>query len=125
MSETKAPAPAPAPAKVVQKQKPFWVSFLLGGVSAAVAKTCTAPIERVKLILQNMDSHPKFMANPELKYKGIADCFVRVSAEEGMFSLWRGNLANVIRYFPTQALNFAFKDKYQKMFGGYDKNKEF
>ena len=23
-------------------------------------------------------------------------------------SLWRGNTANVIRYFPTQALNFAF-----------------
>jgi solute carrier family 25 (adenine nucleotide translocator) protein 4/5/6/31 len=26
-------------------------------------------------------------------------------------------LANVIRYFPTQALNFAFKDKYKRMFG--------
>jgi len=25
-------------------------------------------------------------------------------------------LANVIRYFPTQALNFAFKDKYKKIF---------
>lgn len=23
--------------------------------------------------------------------------------------MWRGNLANVIRYFPTQALNFSFK----------------
>jgi len=31
-------------------------------------------------------------------------------------SLWRGNLANVIRYFPTQALNFAFKDIYKTMF---------
>ena len=30
------------------------------------------------------------------------------------FSLWRGNLANVTHYFPTQALNFAFKDKYRK-----------
>jgi len=29
-------------------------------------------------------------------------------------SLWRGNLANVIRYFPTQALNFACKDTYKK-----------
>jgi len=31
-------------------------------------------------------------------------------------SLWRGNLANVIRYFPTQALNFAFKDQFKRMF---------
>merc|ERR1739838_456325 len=29
---------------------------------------------------------------------------------EGIYPFWRGNLANVLRYFPTQALNFAFKD---------------
>jgi solute carrier family 25 (adenine nucleotide translocator) protein 4/5/6/31 len=26
-------------------------------------------------------------------------------------------MANVLRYFPTQALNFAFKDQYKRMFG--------
>jgi len=31
-----------------------------------------------------------------------------------MVSLWRGNTANVIRYFPTQALNFAFKDYFSE-----------
>ena len=36
--------------------------------------------------------------------------------ETGYLSLWRGNLANVIRYFPTQALNFAFKDKFKQLF---------
>ena len=41
-------------------------------------------------------------------YKGITDCFARTYREEGLVSLWRGNTANVIRYFPTQALNFAF-----------------
>ena len=41
-------------------------------------------------------------------YKGIGDCFVRTYKDEGLVSLWRGNTANVIRYFPTQALNFAF-----------------
>jgi len=50
-------------------------------------------------------------------YKGIADCFKRVAAEEGVGSLWRGNTANVLRYFPTQALNFAFKDQFKRMFG--------
>merc|ERR1712080_363412 len=29
---------------------------------------------------------------------------------------WRGNLANVLRYFPTQALNFAFKDTVKALF---------
>jgi solute carrier family 25 (adenine nucleotide translocator) protein 4/5/6/31 len=49
-------------------------------------------------------------------YKGIVDCFRRVVADEGLSPLWRGNTANVIRYFPTQALNFAFKDYFKAMF---------
>lgn len=34
----------------------------------------------------------------------------------GFASFWRGNLANCIRYFPTQALNFAFKDQIKAFF---------
>ena len=56
-------------------------------------------------------------------YKGITECFTRVIKEEGVYSLWRGNLANVLRYFPTQALNFAFKDQFKKMFG-FNKDKD-
>lgn len=57
---------------------------------------------------------------------GIIDCFVRIPKEQGFAAFWRGNMANVIRYFPTQALNFAFKDKYKEVFlGGVDKKKQF
>ena len=31
--------------------------------------------------------------------------------------VWRGNGANILRYFPTQALNFAFKDEFKRRFG--------
>ena len=34
----------------------------------------------------------------------------------GVLPFWRGNLANCIRYFPTQALNFAFKDQIKALF---------
>lgn len=158
----------------------------MGGVSAAVSKTAAAPIERVKLLIQNqvrshnLISHPPYLSgasffagyplrdvqiqcqeiisniflpstfetqcpaqlhrnqishhviatltNPLLqdemlksgrldrKYDGIAECFRRTTAQEGVASLWRGNTANVIRYFPTQALNFAFRDTYKSMF---------
>jgi len=50
-------------------------------------------------------------------YKGIGECFSRVIKEEGTGALWRGNLANVLRYFPTQALNIAFKEQFKRMFG--------
>jgi len=48
------------------------------------------------------------------RYNGIIDCFNRTYTNEGFAAFWRGNLANVLRYFPTQALNFAFKDYFKK-----------
>lgn len=57
---------------------------------------------------------------------GMVDCFVRIPKEQGVLAYWRGNMANVIRYFPTQALNFAFKDKYKQIFlHNVDKNTQF
>jgi len=99
------------------------LDFALGGVSAAISKTAVAPIERVKLLLQTQDASSQIKGDK--KYKGIIDVFVRVPKEEGFGAFWRGNLANVIRYFPTQALNFAFKDTYKKIFCPYDPKKEF
>lgn len=64
--------------------------------------------------LQVQDAQKTIAA--EKRYKGIFDVLVRVPKEQGLLALWRGNLANVIRYFPTQALNFAFKDTFKKMF---------
>jgi solute carrier family 25 (adenine nucleotide translocator) protein 4/5/6/31 len=102
----------------------FMKDFVAGGISAAVSKTAVAPIERVKLLLQVQ--HVQKNLSPDKQYKGMVDCFVRIPKEQGFLAFWRGNLANVIRYFPTQALNFAFKDKYKQIFlGGVDKNKQF
>lgn len=59
-------------------------------------------------------------------FLGIVDCLVRIPKEQGFASFWRGNMANVIRYFPTQALNFAFKDVYKQLFmDGVDKKTQF
>lgn len=102
---------------------------MMGGVSAAVSKTAAAPIERVKLLVQNQGEMVRVavvktrrtvsdallqikqgrLATP---YKGVGDAFKRTIADEGTVSLWRGNTANVIRYFPTQALNFAFSAQF-------------
>jgi len=106
-----------------EQKSNFMIDFALGGVSAAISKTAVAPIERVKLLLQTQDASSQIKGDK--KYKGIMDVFVRVPKEEGIGAFWRGNLANVIRYFPTQALNFAFKDTYKKIFCPYDPKKEF
>lgn len=93
----------------------FYENFMLSGVSAVTSKTCAAPIERVKLMIQNQDEMLKAGRLSE-PYKGIGDCFGRVLKEEGFPAYWRGNFTNCLRYFPTQALNFAFKPEFKRMF---------
>jgi solute carrier family 25 (adenine nucleotide translocator) protein 4/5/6/31 len=127
MAENKkdaAPAAPKADEGPTQMQK-FLMDFAAGGVSGAVAKTCTAPIERVKLLIQTQDANPRIRSGEIQRYTGIVNCFSRVQAEQGFWSFWRGNLTNIIRYFPTQAFNFAFKDTFKTMFPRYDPKTDF
>jgi len=97
------------------KKLNFVENFMLAGVAAGVSKTAAAPIERIKLLVQNQDEMIK-QGRLDKPYNGVLDCLRRVLATEGVYPLWRGNLANVLRYFPTQALNFAFKDSIKAIF---------
>nr|CAM90525.1 ADP/ATP translocator [Trichostrongylus vitrinus] len=104
--------------------KKFFIDLASGGTAAAISKTAVAPIGRVKLLLQVQDASSTIAVDK--RYKGIIDVLVRIPKEQGFTALWRGNFANVLRYFPTQALNFAFKDSYKKVFlEGLDKKKDF
>jgi len=93
----------------------FAEEFALSGVAAVVSKTAAAPIERVKLLVQNQDEMLK-QGRLDKPYKGVIDCTARTFKNEGLYPFWRGNLANCLRYFPTQALNFAFKGQIKRMF---------
>jgi hypothetical protein len=98
------------------EKKPFLHSFFIdlfaGGISGIAAKTASAPLDRIKLLMQTQKINRAIIT----PYKSSWDCAVRVYAEEGLSSFWRGNLANVYRYFPSQALNFAFKDQFKGIF---------
>merc|ERR1711976_735474 len=104
------------PAKMAGKKKlGFAENFALSGAAAVISKTAAAPIERVKRLVQNQDEMIK-AGRLDKPYKGVIDCTMRTFKNEGFLPFWRGNLANCIRYFPTQALNFAFKDQIKAMF---------
>jgi len=103
----------------------IFVDFAAGGISGAVSKTITAPIERVKLIIQTQDANPKIVSGEVPRYTGIGNCFSRVRSEQGMGAFWRGNFTNCIRYFPTQAFNLAFKDSIKAMFPKYSPKNDF
>jgi len=100
---------------MADKKLGFAENFALSGVAAVVSKTAAAPIERIKLLVQNQDEMIR-QGRLDKPYSGVIDCTMRTVKNEGVYPLWRGNLANCLRYFPTQALNFAFKDKVKAAF---------
>lgn len=115
---------AAAPAEKEFNAKKFFADLAAGGTAGGISKTIVAPIERVKLLLQTQDANPMIKSGEVPRYTGIANCFSRVASEQGVSSFWRGNLANVIRYFPTQAFNFAFKDSIKNQFPKYHPKKQ-
>eukprot|EP00729_Bicosta_minor_P005912 gene5912-34596_t len=84
----------------------FAKTLMLGGTSGCLAKTLCAPLERVKIVLQTQ-------AAAGTNYKGMLDCGSAIVKGQGVAALWTGNVVNCMRYFPTQAMNFAFKERYQ------------
>jgi solute carrier family 25 (adenine nucleotide translocator) protein 4/5/6/31 len=87
--------------------------FVAGGISGAVAKTISAPLEAIKIKLQYAEDDDE----------GALDCARRIFEREGWRGFYRGNLANVLRYFPTQAFNFAFKDTIKRLMPKVDRKK--
>jgi hypothetical protein len=80
------------------------ILLLAGGVAGATAKTCVAPLERLKLLAQA----------GELK-GGIVDGMQRVIREEGMQGLWRGNTVNMLRMIPNKGVLHATNDLYKDL----------
>jgi len=111
--------------KLKKSQVQMIQNFFAGGLSASVSKTVIAPIERVKLLLQTQDVIPSIADGKVVRYTGISDCFRRVCREQGFAALWRGNWANVVRYFPAQAFNFMFKDLFRGLFPSYHIERQF
>lgn len=66
----------------LEKQLSFAENFALSGAAAVISKTAAAPIERVKLMVQNQDEMIKAGAL-DRPYKGVVDCTVRTYRSEG------------------------------------------
>ena len=94
------------------------IDFLSGGIAGSIAKTITSPLEIVKLIHQTQ-------SNEKYKKNGIFLSIKYLIKKKGIFSLWRGNLSNILRYFPLQAINFSVKSQIDDIINGkFNNNQE-
>ncbi|XP_033917993.1 solute carrier family 25 member 16 isoform X2 [Melopsittacus undulatus] len=86
----------------------YWLrSFIAGGVAGCCAKTTTAPLDRVKILLQAHNHH--------YKHLGVFSALCAVPRKEGYLGLYKGNGAMMIRIFPYGAIQFMAFDQYKKV----------
>ncbi|KZV40857.1 putative envelope ADP,ATP carrier protein, chloroplastic [Dorcoceras hygrometricum] len=92
--------------------------FAAGAVSGAAAKTVTAPLDRIKLLMQTHG----LRAGQEGGKTGIGfvEALTLIGKEEGIKGYWKGNLPQVIRIIPYSAVQLFAYETYKKLFQGKD-----
>ncbi|KAM3348994.1 hypothetical protein ACQJBY_022269 [Aegilops geniculata] len=84
--------------------------FAAGAGAGAVAKTVTAPLDRVKLLMQ---THSVRMAGESTKGIGFVQAMAEIGKEEGIKGYWKGNLPQVIRIIPYSAVQLFSYEVYK------------
>ncbi|GAM17017.1 hypothetical protein SAMD00019534_001920, partial [Acytostelium subglobosum LB1] len=96
-------------------EAPSWKLLLAGGVAGAVSRTCTSPLERLK-ILNQVQSMQLEKGGPQ--YAGVIRSLITMFKTEGFIGFFKGNGTNVIRIVPYSAIQFLSYEKYKKLFLG-------
>ncbi|XP_054710447.1 calcium-binding mitochondrial carrier protein SCaMC-2-like [Uloborus diversus] len=86
----------------------WWRHLVAGGLAGAVSRTCTAPLDRIKVFLQVRGT----------EYSSISACLRHMLSEGGVKSLWRGNGINVMKIAPESALKFMAYEKAKRFIRG-------
>lgn len=84
-----------------------------GGLAGIIARTASAPLDRVKLLFQVQAMEGAGVS--ATAYTGIGQAFAKIYREEGILAFWRGNGVNVIRVAPYAAAQLSSNDFYKKM----------
>ncbi|KAG9335369.1 hypothetical protein JZ751_005291 [Albula glossodonta] len=90
----------------------WWRQLVAGGGAGAVSRTCTAPLDRLKVLMQVRSTQTLSRSSPVDVHASrsnsmcIAGGFANMIKEGGIRSLWRGNGINVIKIAPESAIKF-------------------
>ena len=98
------PTPSPStPSKHLVVTK-WLASFLAGGLSGATAKTIIAPLDRAKILFQ--------ISNEPFSLRAVYWSIRNTIQNEGIFALFRGNAAQILRIYPYSGIQLASFDAF-------------
>eukprot|EP00667_Euglena_gracilis_P011352 EG_transcript_11597 len=88
-------------------------TFIAGAVAGAVSRTATAPLDRLKVLLQASSDHPK---------QGVVAGLQAIYREGGVRAFWRGNGANIVKIAPESGIKFWVFDHAKRCLAADPKN---
>ncbi|CAN6456937.1 unnamed protein product [Victoria cruziana] len=80
--------------------------LVAGGTAGGIAKTCVAPLERVKILFQT--------SRDDFRGLGLRASFKKVLQTDGILGFYRGNGASVARIVPYAALHYMAYEQYRR-----------
>src|SRR5690625_4115537 len=90
--------------------------FLLGTLSAGISKFLAQPFNNAKIVYQ-VQHYPCVLTHAiQPKFSNEFDALFGIPRRAGFSALFAGATINIVRYFPVQAFNFAFKDGFRSLF---------
>ncbi|XP_012607158.1 mitochondrial adenyl nucleotide antiporter SLC25A24-like [Microcebus murinus] len=84
----------------------WWKRLVAAGIASAIARTCTAPFERLRVMLQVHS-----LKTRKMRLTSVVEQMIK---EGGIFSLWRGNGVNIFKIAPETALKVGAYEQYKK-----------
>ncbi|CAD5228042.1 unnamed protein product [Bursaphelenchus okinawaensis] len=85
----------------------WWRHLVAGGVAGCMSRTCTAPLDRLKVFLQVHSSK-------QTPY-GVIGAIKYLHSEGGVKSFWRGNGINVVKIAPESACKFMAYEQMKRV----------
>lgn len=102
--------------KAEPKTLPFILkSLLAGGLAGSAAKTIIGPFDRVKILFQA--SHPQ-VRHHSGRISGVFAAVNDIYKQSGIFGLYRGHSAMLLRIFPYAAIQYMAFEEYKTVFPG-------
>ena len=98
------------------------VLFTAGALSGAIAKTITAPLDRVKILLQVSGGFEGGAIAKAAKQGSLIQSLIAVGQQEGIMGYWKGNLPQVLRVVPYSAAQLYSYEVFKQTFADKDGN---
>ncbi|XP_049976912.1 calcium-binding mitochondrial carrier protein SCaMC-1-like [Alexandromys fortis] len=97
-----------------KKSGVWWKRLVAAGIASAITRTCTAPLDRLKVLMQ--------VRRSKVSKVGLVSEFQQMMKEGGLLSLWRGNGVNVFKIAPETAIKIGAYEQYKKLLSFDDAN---